>query len=497
MGVALVASLLRIALNPAWGTSFPYIFFFPTTLFTALYGGIGPAWAGIAVCAVMTFVWILPPTGVMLFSDNVNLVGLAVYIMADGIVAWIGAEHRALIAEGERQRIALAEREESLSRAETAARRLAAIVESSEDAIIAKTVNGIITAWNSGATRIFGHHEREAIGQSIDLIVPSDRRAEEVDLRRRVVQGEAVTTLDTVRVNKDGEPIDVAISVSPIRDVTGSIIGASTIARDIRVRRRVEAERAALLSEAESARAEAEDANRAKDDFLAILGHELRNPLATIVAGVRVLRRIGSTDRQVNRIRDSIEGQAGHLSRLVDDLLDVKRILRGDFALERHPCDLADVTSAVITTLKQSGMFKDRSIVIETETAWVRGDVGRLQQIVTNLLDNAAKYTPIGGTIRVSVASIRDAAVLRVQDSGIGIRSDLLPRLFELFVQGKSTPARGLGIGLAVVRRLVELHDGTVDVWSDGAGKGSMFTVKLSSIPAPSDSDSRRRRRAK
>ena len=376
--------------------------------------------------------------------------------------------------------MALAEREESLSRAEAAARRLAAIVESSEDAIIAKTVNGIITGWNSGARRMFGHDEREAVGQSIDLIVPSDRRAEEVDLRRSVVKGEAVTNLDTVRVDKQGEPLDVAISVSPIRDATGSIIGASTIARDIRARRRVEAERGALLSEAETARAEAEfaraeaeDANRAKDDFLAILGHELQSPLATIVAGVRVLRRIGSSDKQLNRMRDTIERQAGHLSRLVDDLLDVKRILRGDFALERNPCDLADVANELITTLKQSGMFKDRSIAVDTETAWVRGDVGRLQQIVTNLLDNAV----------VSVTSIRDVAILRVQDSGIGISPELLPRMFELFVQGKSTPGRsGLGIGLAVVRRLVELHGGTVEVWSEGAGKGSTFTVTLSRI---------------
>ena len=210
------------------------------------------------------------------------------------------------------------------------------------------------------------------------------------------------------------------------------------------------------------------------------------------------MRRIGSTDKQVNRIRDTIERQAGHLSRLVDDLLDVKRILRGDFALERHPCDLADVVNALIRTLKQSGMFKDRSITIDTEIAWVRGDVGRLQQIVTNLLDNAVKCTSLGGTIRVSVTSTRDEAILCVQDSGIGISRDFLPRMFELFVQGKSVPAgSGLGIGLAIVRRLVELHGGTVDVWSDGVGKGSTFTVKLSSIAAPSESDSPRRRRAK
>jgi PAS domain S-box-containing protein len=489
IGAALIASLLRIALNAVWGTSFPYIFFFPTTLFTALYGGAGPAWAGIAMCAVMTFLWVLPPTGLLLVSDRVEVFGLIVYVAADGIIAWIGAAYRALIAESECQRMALAEREESLSRAEAASRRLAAIVESSEDAIIAKTLNGIITAWNSGATRMFGHDDREAVGHSIQLIVPSDRRDEELELRRRVVRGEAVTNLDTVRVTKGGERIDVAISVSPIRDATGSIIGASTIARDIRARRRIEAERAALLAEAQAARAEAVDANQAKDDFLAILSHELRNPLATIVAGVRIMRHFGSVDEQVNRTRDAIERQAGHLSRLVDDLLDAKRMLRGDFTLERYPCDLADVTKGLFATLEESGTFKEHTVSIHAESVWVYGDVLRLQQIVTNLLGNALKYTPTGGTIWVSVTPTEDAAVLRVQDSGVGISRDLLPRMFDLFVQGKPEPGgvrSGLGIGLAIVRRLVELQGGTVEVWSEGINKGSRFVVKLPRIPRPS-----------
>lgn len=428
----------------------------------------------------------------MLFvSDRVDVLGLIVYLAADGIVAWIGAAHRALIAETERQRIALAEREESLSRAEAASRRLAAIVESSEDAIIAKTINGIITAWNSGATRMFGHDDREAVGQPIDLIVPTDRRAEEVELRRRVVNGEAVTNLDTVRVTKHGERVDVAISLSPIRDASGRIVGASTIARDIRARRQIETERAALLAAAEAARAEAEDANRAKDDFLAILSHELRNPLATIVAGIRIMRHFGSVDEQVNRTRDAIERQTSHLSRLVDDLLDVKRMVRGDFTLESSPCDLADVTKAVVTMLEESGTFNQHTVSIHTESVWVFGDVVRLQQIVTNLLGNALKYTPTGGMIWVSVTSTANAAILRIQDSGIGITVDLLPRLFELFVQGKPEAGgirSGLGIGLAIVRRLVELHEGTVEVASEGLGKGSQFTMKFPRIDPPSES---------
>jgi PAS domain S-box-containing protein len=491
IGAALVASLIRIALNPFWGTNFPYIFYFPTTLFTALYGGAGPAWVGIAICTVITLVWVLPPVGILAVSDHVHLFGLATYVVSDGIIAWIGATHRGSIAAIDWQRRILSEREESLTRAEAAARQLAAIVESSDDAIIAKTIDGIITAWNSAATRMFGHTEPQAIGQRIDLIVPADKQSEEAELRQRVSSGAAVTNIDTVRLDKHGKRIDVSISVSAIRDAAGRVIGVSTIARDIRLRRHVEAERAALLAHAEAARAEAEDANRAKDDFLAILSHELRNPLATIVAGARILRQTDGTDEQAIRTREAIERQAEYLSRLVDDLLDTKRILSGDFTLELQPRDLAEVARTVTTTLREAGAFKDHTVSLDSESAWVSGDVVRLQQILTNLLGNAVKYTPAGGSIRVSVMQAGEQALIRVQDTGIGIKPDLLPRMFELFVQGDpgSTRVRsGLGIGLAVVRRLVELHEGTVEVWSDGVGKGSTFTVRLPASMTPSGS---------
>jgi len=163
-------------------------------------------------------------------------------------------------------------------------------------------------------------------------------------------------------------------------------------------------------------------------------------------------------------------------------------MLRGDFTLERYPCDLADVTNGLFATLEESGTFKEHTVSIHAESVWVRGDVVRLQQIVTNLLGNALKYTPTGGTIWVSVTPTEDPAVLRVQDSGVGISPDLLPRMFDLFVQGKPEPGgvrSGVGIGLAIVRRLVELHGGTVDVWSEGMNKGSRFIVKLPRIPAP------------
>jgi len=167
---------------------------------------------------------------------------------------------------------------------------------------------------------------------------------------------------------------------------------------------------------------------------------------------------------------------------MIDDLLDMKRIASGEFALERQPCDLAEAARTLIASLGDAGTFKDHILSVDVESAWVEGDLVRLQQIVANLVGNAVKYTPPGGSIRVSVTAEGNDAVLRVQDTGIGIRPDQVPRMFELFVQGAQGSGRarsGLGIGLAVVHRLVELHGGTVEVSSDGPGNGTTFTVRL------------------
>ncbi len=235
---------------------------------------------------------------------------------------------------------------------------------------------------------------------------------------------------------------------------------------------------------------EAETANRAKDDFLAVLSHELRTPLTTIVAGLRVLHRIGSPDEKARHTREAIERQADHLTRMVDDLLDMKKIGAGVVVLERQPCDLAAAVAGCVATFDETGRFKQHTLSVDTEPVWLNGDVTRLQQITTNLLSNAIKYTPAGCSIHVSVMREGDQAVLRVQDTGIGISPDLLPQMFYLFVQGEPGARRvrtGLGVGLAVVRRLAELHGGTVEASSDGPGNGSTFTVRLPRVPAPSE----------
>jgi signal transduction histidine kinase len=227
--------------------------------------------------------------------------------------------------------------------------------------------------------------------------------------------------------------------------------------------------------------------NRAKDDFLAVLSHELRTPLATIITGLRVLRQLGGPDERARHTRESIERQANHLSRMVDDLLDMKKIMTGVVVLERRPCDLADVVAGFLATFNEAGRFKQHTLSVDApEPVWVNGDAMRLQQIVSNLLSNAVRYTPAGGSIHVSVKREGGDAVLHVRDTGIGIRPDLAPRMFELFVQGDPAMRSGLGVGLAIVRRLVETHSGMVEASSDGPRKGSTFTVRLPRVPAPS-----------
>jgi PAS domain S-box-containing protein len=244
-------------------------------------------------------------------------------------------------------------------------------------------------------------------------------------------------------------------------------------------------ERKELDRQREARRAEAETAARAKDEFLAMLGHELRNPLGAITNALAVLDRLLRTE-DVRRLTGIIGRQTVHLTRLVDDLLDVARLTSGK--IELRPClvDLRDLTGRCVDAIAHAGRSARHVVTVEGDHVRVLADPGRLEQVVTNLLDNALKYTPAGGSVRVVTAHLGRDAVLRVQDSGEGIRPELLPRIFDLFVQGPQEMDRshgGLGLGLTLVRRLVELHGGSVSAESAGVGLGSAFTVRLPALP--------------
>ena len=282
--------------------------------------------------------------------------------------------------------------------------------------------------------------------------------------------------LDLEMCTKDGRTVQT--SWSNVRLSDGSRVG---IGLDI-------TERKAHEAELESARAVAEQANRAKDEFLAMLGHELRNPLSAIGSAVAVLERVRVEDLRGQRATQIIARQTQHLARLMDDLLDVGRVVTGKITLERRPMDLLAAARRAVATLRAAGVTERHDVAVDGHPVWVNGDTTRLEQVVTNLISNALKFTPPGGTIRAWVSVEDGDAVLRVSDTGVGMPGELLPRIFDLFVQGEQAPERaagGLGIGLTLVRQLVDLHGGRVEARSAGAGQGSVFTIRLPRATPP------------
>jgi len=234
---------------------------------------------------------------------------------------------------------------------------------------------------------------------------------------------------------------------------------------------------------------EAQRVNRVKDEFLAMLGHELRNPLGAIAGAVGVLGTTGSREPTGERARAVIDRQVQHLSRLVDDLLDVSRLTTGKVRLDRRPVDLGDLVASAMTAWRAAGRFARHEVSVDASPVWIAADETRVEQILENLVGNALKYTPPGGRVTVQVGPEGDTAVLRVADTGPGMPPGLGNKVFDLFVQGDRDLDRsqgGLGIGLTLVKTLVALHGGRVDVRSDGLEPGAVFTVRLPSVAPPS-----------
>jgi PAS domain S-box-containing protein len=360
--------------------------------------------------------------------------------------------------------------------------RLAAIVESSEDAIVTKTFGGTITSWNPGAERMFGYSAAEAVGRPITMLFPPDRMAEEAELLRRLSVGGRVEHYETERVRKDGQRIDVSVSLSPLKDETGSIVGVSKIVRDITELKR----RETLLR---GARAAAEAADHAKDEFLAVLSHELRTPLTTMVGWIKMLQDPRLDRSQRARALATIERSTSALSRMIDDLLDLSRIVAGRMLLERAPINLMPVIAETVESFQPEA--KAKGIALHTHADPIVGivlaDRDRIRQILSNLLANALRHTPTGGRVDVDLSSDETLIRIRIRDTGSGIEGDVLPHIFERFRQAHASQAGvrgGLGLGLAIVKNIVELHGGTVEAYSEGPGHGATFTVTLPLILA-------------
>jgi PAS domain S-box-containing protein len=362
--------------------------------------------------------------------------------------------------------------------------RLAAIVATSDDAIVSKNLEGIVQSWNAAAERIFGWTAAEMIGQPILKIIPPDRVEEEPKILQRLQHGERVDHFETIRMRKDGRLIDVSVTISPIRDANGKVVGASKIARDITQLKRVLEEREQLLKSEQSARFEAERINRVKDEFLATLSHELRTPLNAILGWAQLLRSGALPQSDWAEGVETIERNARAQTQLIEELLDISRIISGKLRLDVQRIDLAAVVEATIDTMKPAADAKGLRLfkIIDPNAGPITGDPNRLQQVVWNLLSNAIKFTPKGGRVQVFLQRVNSHAEITVTDTGQGIEKDFLPHLFLRFSQADSSTTRhhsGLGLGLAIVRHLVELHGGTVHASSGGRGQGSSFTIQL------------------
>jgi len=361
---------------------------------------------------------------------------------------------------------------------------LAAIVESADDAIIAKNLDGIIQSCNATAERMFGYTAAELIGKPVRILIPPDRQIEEDDILARLRRGDKIAHFETVRLTKTGQPLDVSLVVSPVRDPSGRVIGASKIVRDITEQKRVALERDHLLEAERDARAEAERASRAKDSFVAVVSHELRTPLHAIASWAQLMRHQPQDAATVTRGIDVILRNAHLLGQVISDLLDVSRIVSGKLRLDLQDVYLPTLVDQAIATSSPSAEAKQIALTAEIDHATppLTGDPARLLQIVGNLLSNAIKFTPNGGHVTVRVRVQDDCAELTVQDDGIGIRNEFLSHVFDRFNQADQSTSRrygGLGLGLAIVKHLVELHGGHVAVTSEGEQRGTTFTVWL------------------
>ncbi|HEY1251610.1 MAG TPA: PAS domain S-box protein [Thermoanaerobaculia bacterium] len=342
-----------------------------------------------------------------------------------------------------------------------------------EYAIFALTPEGRIATWNTGAQRIKGYSADEVIGKSFSMFYTPEAaaRGKPEWLLRAAVEHGSVEDEDW-RVRKDGQRFWANVVITALRDEQGQLRGFAKVTRDLTERRQID---------------QLQQADRFKNEFLALLAHELRNPLAPIRSALQVLVRRSPENPEIAQAKEIADRQIRHMTRLLDDLLDVARISEGKLEIRREAIDAAEIVrravDAELPFVQERGL--ELSVDLPQEAAGVDADPVRLQQIFVNLLNNAAKYTDPGGKITVSARAEGGQVVVRVRDTGIGIEPFMVPRLFEPFVQVERREKRsvgGVGLGLAVVRKLVEMHEGSVHVFSAGLGRGSEFVVRLPQV---------------
>jgi PAS domain S-box-containing protein len=336
---------------------------------------------------------------------------------------------------------------------------------------------GRLICWNLGAERLFGYRSDEVVGQHFSrFFSPEDVIAGQPEYELRTAREGGLAQSVRWQVRKDGSRFWCKANVTALYNEAKQVTAFARVMHDLTATQAQEA----VAKRADDLAA----ANRGKEEFMAMLSHELRNPLSPILNALAILKQIRTQDPIIRQAGGIIERQVWQMVRMVDDLLDVSRITKGKLRLTKERVDLRTVMNRAADSARPllAARQHEFSLLLPTEPLWVEGDPGRLEQVAVNLLSNAAKYTDPGGLVRMTVAREGDDAVVRVIDNGVGIPADMLPRIFDLFTQVDTSLSRshgGLGIGLALVRTLVEMHGGRVTAASGGLGKGSEFAVKV------------------
>jgi signal transduction histidine kinase/ActR/RegA family two-component response regulator len=538
-GVAVAATCValagRFALVPVWGP-LPLVFitFYPAVMASAWFGGFGPGLIATVLSAFSARYFFIEPRFAFDIPAVTDIVALGVFV---SIGVFISALPEARLRALRRAEIAAAASQAARDELTHRVAGLTLLAELSTRLVQKGELHGALAEILDTAVRITGADMGTIqLGDvrtgHLEIAVQRGFEAEFLHFFATVHEhgaacGTAMATAQRVIVEDVAQhPIFAgtdaqgvllragvrAVQSTPLWGRPGELLGMLSTyyrrphrpdERDLQlldVLSRLAAdyiERVRAEQWAETTRVQLEAANRAKDEFLAMLGHELRNPLGAISGAMGVLSVVGATDDTADRARAVIARQVQHLSRLVDDLLDVSRVTSGKVRLSRQPLDLAEIVGDAMNTWRAAGRLDRHQLVVDAVPVWVDADETRIEQVLSNLLGNALKYTPAGGQVTVRVAADDHAAILEVADTGAGIPASLIDVVFDSFVQGDRGLDRsqgGLGLGLTLVKALVELHGGTVHAHSLGTGKGSAFTVRLARVPAPARPAQPRRR---
>ncbi|MBD2307730.1 PAS domain S-box protein [Chroococcidiopsis sp. FACHB-1243] len=534
--IAVVIAFLLTQL--VWWLIQPHLYplFLAAVMVSSWSGGIGPGLFATVLSAVLCNYFFIPPVYSLVLNRD-GIVGLLQFALVALLISFLNATLRSTqrqaelnAKEAQRNYEYLQQSQENLHQSEE---RYRLFVEGATNyAIFMMNADGQITSWNVGAERILGYSEAEAIGQPLSLIfTPEDieQGVPQQALGRAVAEG--MSRDDRWHLCKNGSRFWAHGVVTPIRDAAGSLRGFAKILQDLTERKQSEEEREQLLFREQAARAEAEAANRAKDNFLAVVSHELRTPMTAIIGWAGMLRSGMLDESRATGAIESIERNASWQIQLIEDLLDISRIIRGEISLNFTQVNLVEVITAALEVVHPTAVKKEIELEfvrdslgeigkrVEGEVSsgtkpssresgvgsrgsdssplLIWGDSERLQQVIVNLLSNAVKFTPEGGRVGVRLTqgsreqragsrgkftTYHCDAQIQVIDTGIGISPDFLPYIFDRFRQADSTSARsnkGLGLGLAIARHLVELHGGSIQANSPGRGQGTTFTVKL------------------